>query len=134
MYVYFYSIGIGSIGISTFETINKEKIALLKRFRNVFELAYQRFMDIEKAEAQAREVQIELALEKVRARAMAMQKSDELPQTTFLLFQQLKELGETAAQVSIGIVNEEKGFVELSATVHGNLCCRHIIFRRMNPS
>ena len=31
---------------------------------------------------------------------MAMQKSDELPETSFLLFQQLKELGASADQIS----------------------------------
>ena len=120
LYYYFYSTGIGSIGISTFGPISKEKKALLKRFRNVFNLSYQRYVDISKAEAQAREAEIELALERVRARTMAMQKSDELSETSFLLFQQLKKLGETAAQISIGIVKEEDGFVELSATVHGD--------------
>jgi len=51
---------------------------------------------------------------------MAMQRSDELPETSFLLFQQVKELGETTVQNSIGIVNEEAGFVELSTTVQGH--------------
>jgi hypothetical protein len=45
---------------------------------NVFEQTYTRFLDLQKAEAQAREAQIEAALERVRSRAMAMQKSDEL--------------------------------------------------------
>src|SRR5204863_6119933 len=120
LYYYFYSIGTGSIGISTFSPLKDEKLELLKRFRNVFNLACQRYEDIVRAEAQARESQIQLALERVRARTMAMQRSDELPETTHLLFQQLKELGETAAQISIGIIKEEEEVVELSATVHGN--------------
>ena len=52
-----------------------------KRFANVFEQTYTRFLDLQKAEAQAREAQIELALERVRARTMAMQNSDELSET-----------------------------------------------------
>src|SRR5204862_3076799 len=99
---------------------SEEDIAILKRFANVFEQTYTRFIDLQKAEAQARESEIQLALERVRARTMAMQKSDELPETSFLLFQQVKELGETTVQNSIGIVNEETGFVELSTTVHGH--------------
>jgi len=39
LYYYLYSIGIGSIGISTFATIRKEKKAVLKGFRNVFTLS-----------------------------------------------------------------------------------------------
>src|SRR6185503_13716507 len=93
---------------------------IFKRFAKVFEQTYTRFLDLQKAEAQARESQIQLALERVRARTMAMQKSDELPETSFLLFQQVKELGETTVQNSIGIVNDEAGFVELSTTVQGH--------------
>src|SRR6187401_172492 len=93
---------------------------IFKRFAKVFEQTYTRFLDLQKAEAQAREAEIQLALERVRARTMAMQKSDELPETSFLLFQQVKELGETTVQNSIGIINEETGFVELSTTVQGH--------------
>ena len=93
---------------------------ILQRFAKVFEQTYTRFLDLQKAEGQAREAQIELALERVRARTMAMHKSDELPEISFLLFQQLREVGETAVQNSIAIVNEEIGFVELSTTIHGS--------------
>ena len=51
---------------------------IFKRFAKVFEQTYTRFLDLQKAEAQAREAQIEAALERVRGRAMAMQNSDEL--------------------------------------------------------
>jgi signal transduction histidine kinase/DNA-directed RNA polymerase subunit N (RpoN/RPB10) len=95
-------------------------IHIIQRFSSVFSQTYRRYLDLVKAEAQAREAQIQLALERVRARTMAMQKSDELPETSLLLFQQVKELGMTAVQNSIGIVNEESGFVELSTTVHGH--------------
>ena len=50
---------------------------LLKRFAKVFEQTYTRFLDLQKAEAQAREAQIEAALERVRARSMAMHHSSE---------------------------------------------------------
>ncbi len=110
----------GGINVASLEPLSVEHFNILLRFAKVFDQTYTRFLDLQNAEKQTREAEIELALERVRAKTMAMQKSDELPQTTFLLFQQLKKLGETAAQISIGIVNEEKGFVELSATVHGN--------------
>ncbi|MEO5581091.1 MAG: nuclear transport factor 2 family protein, partial [Saprospiraceae bacterium] len=92
LYYYFYSIGTGAIGISTFSAIPEEKLILLKRFRNVFNLSYQRYIDISLAEAQAREAQIEVALERVRARTMAMQRSEELGETAAVLFQQLRNL------------------------------------------
>jgi signal transduction histidine kinase len=120
LHYYFFSIGTGSIGISTYSFINEEKLALLKRFRNVFNLSYQRYTDISQAEAQAREAEIELALERIRARTMAMQKSAELTETSYLLFQQLKELGASADQLSIGIINEAEQTMELSVTLHGS--------------
>ncbi len=103
----------------TYEPV-PEAHEIFKRFAAVFEQTYTRFLDLQRAEEQAKESQIQLALERVRARTMAMQKSDELPETSALLFQQVKELGEAAIQNSIAIVNEEAGFVELSTTVHGS--------------
>src|SRR5688572_30907397 len=69
---------------------------IFKRFAKVFEQTYTRFIDLQKAEAQARESQIQLALERVRARTMAMQKSDELRYAASLLFKQLEGLGVTS--------------------------------------
>jgi len=93
LYYYFYSIGTGSIGISTFSPMNGESLELLKRFRNVFSLSYQRYLDIALAEAQAREAQIEAALERVRSRSMGMQKSEELKEVIQVVYDQFVQLG-----------------------------------------
>lgn len=90
---YWYSLGPIALGISTYIQLNENDIELFKRFCNVFELAYRRFLDIEKAEAQSRESQIQLALERVRARTMAMQHSDELSETASETFKQIQLLG-----------------------------------------
>ncbi len=116
---YMYAIGKGHIGISTFNAITAEQIEIVKRFKTVFELSYKRFDDLQKAEAQTRESQIQLALERVRARTMAMQKSSELLETSLELFQQLKELGEPAEQLTIGVIKEEGNVVEVFATIKG---------------
>jgi hypothetical protein len=47
---------------------------------------------LQKAEAQAREARIELGLERVRARAMAMQNSEELSDLVAILFEELTKL------------------------------------------
>ena len=105
VYYYSYSIGMGGLSISTFKPVGDEQIKILERFRNVFNLSYQRYTDIEKAEAQARDAQIELALERVRARTMAMQKSEELAETVSVLFMQLLGLGVQSSQLrTCGIV------------------------------
>ncbi|MBL0306496.1 MAG: hypothetical protein IPQ25_10825 [Chitinophagaceae bacterium] len=64
----------------------EEENAILMRFGKVFQQTYTRFLDLQKAEAQAREAQIEAALERVRSRSMAMHKSDELLEAGEILF------------------------------------------------
>jgi signal transduction histidine kinase len=85
-----------------------EQNAILKKVGNVFEQAHTRFLDLQKAEAQARESQIQLALERVRARTMAMQKSGELVNIVKVVFQQFQQLGfeMEGGAVHIGIFND----------------------------
>jgi len=75
------------------EPLSEANLDILRRFGKVFDLTYTRFNDLLKAEAQAREAQIETALEKVRSRTMAMQQSDELPEAANNLFLQVQALG-----------------------------------------
>src|SRR5436190_12423598 len=86
---YFYSIGLGSIGISTYSPITEEKRDLLRRFRNVFDFAYRRYVDVAQAETQAREARIELALERTRTQSMIMQHSKELDDTLRVFHEQV---------------------------------------------
>ncbi len=92
LYYYIYSVGAASIGISSFEPIKPVQRDLLMRFRNVFELAYSRYGDIQKAEAQAKEAQIEAALERVRAMSMAMHNSNELKDVATIVYKELIKL------------------------------------------
>ena len=98
------------------ERLSEESLSILSRFAKVFDQTYTRFNDLKQAEAQARESQIQLALERVRARTMAMQKSDELMETAVVLFDQLKQLGEHIERTIIGVVNEEERVVDFWAT------------------
>lgn len=90
---YWFSLGPVALGISTYHPLNEEEINLFKRFLKVFELAYQRYLDIEKAETQAKEAQIEASLERVRAVAMGMNKSDDLLSICEVSFNEFKKLG-----------------------------------------
>jgi len=65
----------------------------MKRFGEVFHLSFTRHLDLKQAEEQAREAQIEMALEKVRSRTMAMQSSSELSEAANNLFLQVQALG-----------------------------------------
>ena len=109
LYFYSYSIGTGAVGVSTFEPIDNSKLEIIKKFRNVFLLSYRRFRDIVLAEKQAREAQIEAALERVRARSMAMHKSEELTPVVNLLYEQFKNFNITdqSTDIEIGFIDDK---------------------------
>ncbi|MDH3246869.1 MAG: hypothetical protein OEM26_19765, partial [Saprospiraceae bacterium] len=91
----------------TYEPV-PEAHPIFKRFAKVFEQTYTRFLDLQTAEAQAREAQIEAALEKVRSRTMAMQKSEELPEVAHELFLQIQSLGIPTWSAGYNILSEDK--------------------------
>ncbi len=110
----------GYLTLTTGSPLAPGSLSVCRRFVDVFDLAYTRFLDLKAAEAQAREARIEAALEKVRSRTLAMVKSDELSEASFVLFEQMKELGEVAEQLSIGIYNEKDRCLDLYATIYGS--------------
>jgi len=101
---YWYSMGPVALGISTYVPLNEQEIILFKRFYKVFELAYRRYLDIEKAEAQAREA--EDALTELRA-----------TQTQLIQAEKMASLGELTAGIAHEIqnpLNFVNNFSELS--------------------
>jgi signal transduction histidine kinase/ketosteroid isomerase-like protein len=116
----------GYVGAATPGNISSESWSLLQRMTTVFSLAYTRFLDLQKAEEQAREAQIEAALERVRAKTMAMHKSEQLPETAQVLFEQFAGLGKIPDRIAIGIVREESQVIEWWATDQtGSQLARH---------
>ncbi len=83
----------GCFGVLSENDLPEDQKKILYRFTIEFERTYTRFLDLQKAEAQAREAKIEAALERVRSRTMAMQRSEELLEVATILFQQVKALG-----------------------------------------
>lgn len=111
-----YSFGEGEIGISSFGVLEEKQKILLKRFRNVFSFAYKRYSELKDSETRFREAQIEAALEKVRSKSMAMQKSEEFAETSMVVFTQLLHLGIKPTRLFIGIFKDGKSEVEAWAT------------------
>ncbi|MBT8293159.1 MAG: nuclear transport factor 2 family protein [Eudoraea sp.] len=111
---FFYSSGI--LFAFTENPISKEGAKVLNRFAKVFGQTYRRYLDLQKAEKQAREAIIESALERVRASSMAMHKSEQLPETSQVLFEQFALLGNLPDRISICIIKEEENLIELWAT------------------
>ena len=95
------------------EPLSDANLDILARFGKVFDLTYTRFNDLKQAEAQAREAQIETALERVRSRSMAMHSSDELVEASDVMFDQMKELGIKSLRIGIGTINDKDKTVEI---------------------
>ncbi|MES2881285.1 MAG: ATP-binding protein [Bacteroidota bacterium] len=87
---------------------------ILKRFSRVFEQAYVRFLDLQKAEGQAREATIEAALERVRGKAMAMHNSTDLAATIGVFYHELENLDLTPRRCGVGLINKETRVAEIS--------------------
>src|SRR4029079_6017661 len=80
-----------SLMFITYEPV-PEAHDIFKRLGKVFEQTYTRFLDLKKAEAQAREAQIEGSLERVRSKTMAMHNSRDVGDTVATLFDELVKL------------------------------------------
>src|SRR6187399_2876373 len=99
----------GMIQIGGFEPLSDPDSSTVQRFAKVFEQTYTRFLDLQKAEAQAREAQIEAALERVRSKTMAMQRSEELDSVIKSVYSELKHLDVSFDRCFIMIFDEQKG-------------------------
>ncbi|MCB0656678.1 MAG: hypothetical protein KDC57_11110, partial [Saprospiraceae bacterium] len=106
----------GCLNVASLEPLNEEQTEILERFASAFNLTYTRFNDLQQAEAQAREAEIQLALERVRARTMAMHNSQELGEVAMVLFEQVSLLDNTPDRFNIRIINEAEQAYEFWAT------------------
>ncbi len=87
---------------------------IVSRFARVFEQSYTRFLDLKKAEAQAREAKIEASLERVRGKAMAMHSSEDLTATINLFYQELELFSITPRRCGVGLLDKETHMAEVS--------------------
>jgi signal transduction histidine kinase len=99
------------ININDFEgkPLSEKEIDIVKRFAKVFDQAYTRFLDLQKAEAQAREAEINLAVERVRAKALAMFKSEEILEVAFKLKEEIMGLNIPGVAAANILIQEENG-------------------------
>ena len=100
--------------------LSDNEVDIIKRFARVFEQAYTRFLDLQKAERQAKEAQIEAALERVRSRSMAMHKSEELADLSLELVKQVQVLGEATWFCAFNIYDDDpRGSLEWGSNGQG---------------
>ena len=107
---YCYTTPYGAGGLFAFRETEfpEEAKTVMKRFAGVFDLTYKRFLDLQKAEANAREAQIEAGLERVRARTMAMHSSDDVSAATATMFSELEKLGIQNLRGGITIIRPDQ--------------------------
>ena len=92
IFLSYFTFKYGMLEFVDIKPLNSENYSVYERFAKVFEQTYTRFLDLQKAEAQTREAQIEAALERVRSRTMGMQNSQELADVSLLINEQLQIL------------------------------------------
>jgi signal transduction histidine kinase/predicted amino acid-binding ACT domain protein len=96
----------GAIFVYSRDILPDETIQIIHRFSKVFSHTYRRYLDIVKAETQAREAQIEASLERVRAKAMSMYSSKDISGATAVVFNELTRLGVQMERCGITLLND----------------------------
>ena len=111
----------GYIGYNHTRLPTEEEKEILTKFATEFERVYQRFLDIEKAEDQARQAQIEAALERVRTRTMAMHNTEDIAATVTTFFNEIMGLGlGDSTRSGIGILSQSEKMELWTASVKNN--------------
>src|SRR5688500_12285914 len=116
---YYYAAMFNAGGLYSFadKPFVPEDIKLIKRFASVVNLTYNRFLDLQKAEAQAREATIEAALERVRAKAMAMHSSEDLAETIKAFYHQMGLLNLMPKRCGVGLIDKETHIADLTGMI-----------------
>ncbi|WP_412061283.1 ATP-binding protein [Rubrivirga sp. IMCC45206] len=110
----------GALHTASLEPLADESAAVLRRVANVFDQTYTRYLDVKQAEAQAREAEVEAALERVRSRSLAMQSSDELGELSYELVKQVRALGVDTWHCAFHIYDEgDESSTEWGANADG---------------
>ncbi len=79
---------------------------LLRRSSKVFNLAFTRFLDLKKAEAQAREAIRQASLDRVRGQIASMRSTEDLQRITPLIWHELSALGVPFIRCGVFIIDE----------------------------
>ena len=109
----------GFVSFALQHRLSDDDLAVAKRFTDVFDFAYARFLELEQKEQQNRELTIQNALERVRAQALGMQTSDELYAVCVVLDEQLPALGVRSASTAIEVLDRDAETIQTAAIVSG---------------
>jgi signal transduction histidine kinase len=103
------------VSINKYDTtpFTKEEDELLRRFAIAFGLAYTRFVDLQNAEANAREALRRASIERVRGDIASMRTTKDLERITPLIWNELTILGVPFFRCGVFIIEEELATVNL---------------------
>ena len=93
------------------DSYTQEEVEIMKRFTNVFEQAYTRFLDLQKAEAQALEAIKRASVDRVRAEIASMRTKQDLERITPLIWKELTTLGIPFVRCGVFIMDEQKELI-----------------------
>ena len=103
----------GQLGFDFDREPSGEAERIIKRLAGAVDLVLTRFLDLVNAEAQTREAQIGLAVERVRAKALAMHKSEDLLEVATALREEMRGLGHRAVSASTIYIDQGNGMVRV---------------------
>jgi signal transduction histidine kinase/CheY-like chemotaxis protein len=103
----------GAISFESTEELQEEDLLVARRLTEAFDFAYGRFVELREKEAQNRELTIQNALERVRAKAQGMQESSEIKGVALALRDEFVELGHEVDSAIVSIPDEVAGTIEL---------------------
>ncbi len=98
----------GGLEIATLQDLDRDKQDIRKRFTEVFEFAYTRFLELQAKEEQAEQAQRERTMERIRAEAMSMRRTDDLYELTATFFREVRDLGINTWYLSLTFIEQEE--------------------------
>jgi hypothetical protein len=98
----------GGLQVDSIEPLPEASLNILSRFGKVFDLTYTRFNDLKQAEAQAREVVKQAALDRIRADIASMRTVGDLDAITPLIWNELTTLGVSFLRCGVFIMDDTK--------------------------
>ena len=102
----------GCFGVMVTNDLSEEEKKILSRFAIEFERTYTRFLDLQKAEAQAKEAIKQASLDRVRGQIASMRSTEDLQRITPIIWQELKSMDIPFIRCGVFIIDEERAVVE----------------------
>jgi signal transduction histidine kinase len=112
-YYYSFFFSGGALNIVSRDALGEEACSIMVRFANVFGLIYTRFLDLQNAEARARDLLKQTSLDRVRAEIASMRSTLDLQRIGPLVWNELTKLGVPFSRCGLFIMDESQQQVRI---------------------